>query len=171
MDGGPERQRDVKDLRLGRDEVPRFRPFRHQRRHDVPESGLNGSANHRDATLRLTVPADPRYIGLARLCVAGVAASADARIDEVDDLRMAVTEACQWLLDGTTGGSLELSVRRTVDGLEGSVAAYPGPGAGAVHEPSVLSRTILSSTVDRYEMVVNSSCPRCLFAKRLQPPD
>jgi len=161
----------VKDLRIGYDEAPDFEPPRRRWPQDFPELSLHRSRKDSDGPVRLSVPADPRYIGLARLCVAGVATSANARIDEIDDLRMAVTEACQWLLESTTGGSIELNVRRTPEGIEGSVAAYRGPGEQPVREPSTLSRTILSSTVDRYEMVVDRSSPRCLFVKRLQPSD
>lgn len=127
-------------------------------------SGIDGNG-----PIRLAVPADPRYIGLARLCVAGVAATADARLDEIDDLRMAITEVCQWLLEGARGGSLEFSIRKTPDGVEGSVAAYASGSPADVHEPSSLSRAILSSTVDAFEMVVDHAVPRCLFSKRLQP--
>lgn len=161
----------MKDLRIGYDEAPDFEPPRRRWPQDFPELSLHRSRKDSDGPVRLSVPADPRYIGLARLCVAGVATSANARIDEIDDLRMAVTEACQWLLESTTGGSIELNVRRTPEGIEGSVAAYRGPGEQPVREPSTLSRTILSSTVDRYEMVVDRSSPRCLFVKRLQPSD
>ena len=108
-------------------------------------SGIDG-----DGPIRLAVPANPRYIGLARLCVAGVAATANARLDEIDDLRMAITEACQWLLEGMKDGSLEFSIRKTEDGIEGSVAAYASGASTAVHEPSGLSRAILGSTVDTF---------------------
>jgi hypothetical protein len=158
----------VKDLRIDDHDIPRSPGLSRQRLDDLPDAGLMASGIDGDGPIRLAVPADPRFIGLARLCIAGVAATADARLDEIDDLRMAVTEACQWLLEGMRGGSLEFSIRKTPEGVEGSVAAYSSGTPTAVHEPSSLSRAILSSTVDTFEMVVDHAVPRCLFSKRLQ---
>jgi hypothetical protein len=120
------------------------------------------------APVVLGFPADGRFIGLGRLCIAGVASTAGARIDEIDDLRMAVTEACQWLVDAVKGGSISLIIEYSAEGIQAAASGQPlrrGSAAG-VSAPSELSRTILRSTVDHFELVVDPAAPRCLFSKR-----
>ncbi|MPZ63378.1 MAG: anti-sigma factor [Propionibacteriales bacterium] len=46
----------------------------------------------------LTVPADSSYVALLRATTAGVAARLDFTLDDIDDLRLAVDEACGLLL-------------------------------------------------------------------------
>ena len=73
--------------------------------------------------VELRVPADPAYLTVVRTASAGLAARLDLTLDEIEDLRIAVDEACTLLLDpATTGrdlvatfrlgdGSLEVEVR------------------------------------------------------------
>ncbi len=46
------------------------------------------------------MPADPAYLAVVRSAAAGLAAKAGVTIDEIEDLRIAVDEACALLLDG-----------------------------------------------------------------------
>ena len=73
--------------------------------------------------VELRVPADPAYLTVVRTASAGLAARLDLTLDEIEDLRIAVDEACTLLLDpGAPGqdlvatfrlgrGSLEVEVR------------------------------------------------------------
>ncbi|HEY3736778.1 MAG TPA: ATP-binding protein [Jatrophihabitans sp.] len=72
----------------------------------------------------LTVPADTAYVSTVRLAAASLAARSDLTIDEVDDLRLAVDEACSLLLPHTTGGML--SVRFSIDPGDISVSVSVG---------------------------------------------
>ena len=73
-----------------------------------------------DAEVRL--PADVAYVAVLRMAASGIAARLDFTLDEVEDLRMAVSEACAIVLAGAVaGGDLtagfylgERSVRITV---------------------------------------------------------
>ncbi len=56
-------------------------------------------------TVDLTVPADPAYISVLRTVTASLAARRDFTIDEIDDLRIAVDEACALLLPHATEGA------------------------------------------------------------------
>ena len=58
-----------------------------------------------DDTVELTVPADPAYISVLRTVTASLAARRDFTIDEIDDLRIAVDEACALLLPHATDGA------------------------------------------------------------------
>lgn len=50
-------------------------------------------------TVVLNVPADPAYIAVVRTATAGLAARLNLTLDEIEDLRIAVDEACVMLLD------------------------------------------------------------------------
>jgi serine/threonine-protein kinase RsbW len=50
-------------------------------------------------TVNLRVPADPAYLAVIRTATAGLAARLDLTLDEIEDLRIAVDEACALLLD------------------------------------------------------------------------
>ena len=50
-------------------------------------------------TVELTVPADPAYLAVIRTATAGLAARLNLTLDEIEDLRIAVDEACAVLLD------------------------------------------------------------------------
>ncbi|MFP5335557.1 MAG: ATP-binding protein [Actinomycetes bacterium] len=48
--------------------------------------------------VELRVPADPAYLAVLRTASAGLAARMDLTLDEIEDLRIAVDEACALLL-------------------------------------------------------------------------
>jgi serine/threonine-protein kinase RsbW len=73
--------------------------------------------------VELRVPADPAYLTVVRTASAGLAARLDLTLDEIEDLRIAVDEACTLLLGSAPDdeelvatfrlgeGSLEVEVR------------------------------------------------------------
>lgn len=48
--------------------------------------------------VQLDVPANPAYVAVVRTAAAGLAARADLTLDRIEDLRIAVDEACTLLL-------------------------------------------------------------------------
>lgn len=58
-----------------------------------------GSEMSTTDTVHLRVPADPAYLAVIRTATAGLAARLDLTLDEIEDLRIAVDEACALLLD------------------------------------------------------------------------
>ena len=65
----------------------------------------HGSGTPADVELRL--PADSAYVSVLRTTSAGLAARLDFTLDDIEDLRMAVGEACTMLLDrARPGGQL-----------------------------------------------------------------
>lgn len=73
----------------------------------VRETGVGLSAGVEQQLARnsdvidLRVPADPAYLAVIRTATAGVAMRLDLTLDEIEDLRIAVDEACALLLDDT----------------------------------------------------------------------
>ena len=68
--------------------------------------------------VRLTVPAEPSSVRLARLVAAGVAADAGLSIDDTEDLRIAVSELVALLIEGPGGGDADITYRRTEGEVE-----------------------------------------------------
>ena len=67
----------------------------------TPTTGDPVSESVRDTgsdMVELRVPADPAYLTVVRTASAGLAARLDLTLDEIEDLRIAVDEACTLLL-------------------------------------------------------------------------
>jgi serine/threonine-protein kinase RsbW len=65
------------------------------------------TSSGRHAEVRLTIPADGAYIAVPRSVVGHLAARNDFTVDAIDDLRIAVDEACALLLPQASDGVLE----------------------------------------------------------------
>ena len=66
--------------------------------------------------VELRVPADPAYLTVVRTASAGLAARLDLTLDEIEDLRIAVDEACTLLLDPAADDAQLTAVFRLGDG-------------------------------------------------------
>jgi len=65
----------------------------------APAPVAHEAATRPDADrVQLRVPADPAYLAVLRTASAGLAARMDLTLDEIEDLRIAVDEACALLL-------------------------------------------------------------------------
>ena len=128
--------------------------------HSAAAAASSGSGPHSDAQPRdevvVTMPADGAYLSVLRTATAGLAARMDFTLDEIEDLRIAVDEACAMLLAQAIPGSnlqcgftlgaetitISVSVRclaprvpsgdtfawTVLSALAGSVDAQVGPG-------------------------------------------
>lgn len=98
----------------------------------------------------LTLPAAPEYVRLARLTCAGLATRVGMGYDEVEDLRIAVGEACSLLIGAGREGSLTLTfwLDATVVAVE-VTGDLDGDEAGRDTE---LSDQILDAVVDEHEV-------------------
>lgn len=102
--------------------------------------------------IRMTIPAVLAYVRLPRVAIAGLATRSGFSYDEVEDLRLAVGEACLVLLDGADREGT-LSIAFTVDRGRMSVEVVSdGPagrhdGAGARMASQILEATVGSVEV------------------------
>ena len=62
-------------------------------------AGVEAQLERSSDVIDLRVPADPAYLAVIRTATAGVAMRLDLTLDEIEDLRIAVDEACALLLD------------------------------------------------------------------------
>jgi serine/threonine-protein kinase RsbW len=100
-------------------------------------------------TVDLRVPADPAYLAVIRTATAGLAARLDLTLDEIEDLRIAVDEACALLLDHRSHPG---------DEVHASFALHPGVldvlMTGPAHdlpERGSFAWTVLDALVEKVE--------------------
>jgi serine/threonine-protein kinase RsbW len=88
--------------------------------------------------VEVRIPADVVYVSTLRLTAASLAARCDLTIDDIEDLRLAVDEACALLLPHASGGSTldarfqlsegKLAVETSVATLDGAEPDRTGFG-------------------------------------------
>jgi serine/threonine-protein kinase RsbW len=103
--------------------------------------------------VRLSLPAVPEYARIVRLTTAGLASRLGFSYDEVEDLRIAVGEACTHLL-GNDGhqGTLDVTYRLQADTIT-IEAVSEGAGGGDRGEGlPALSEQILGAVVDDHDI-------------------
>lgn len=74
-------------------------------------------ANGEAAVVELRIPAKPEYVGVARLAILGVASRMRFSYDEVEDVRLAVGEACTTSVEWASKNrreDTEILVRSTI---------------------------------------------------------
>jgi len=98
---------------------------------------------HPDAEVRL--PAETSYVAVLRMATAGIAARLDFTLDDIEDLKMAVSEASSLVLtDATPGGSLLVRYFLAEDRISVEVSA--DVAAPEVPSPDSFTWQVLSAT-------------------------
>jgi serine/threonine-protein kinase RsbW len=97
----------------------------------APATGTLPPPQARDqVTVRM--PADGAYLSVLRTATAGLAARLDFTLDEIEDLRIAVDEACAMLLaQAIPGSSLECDFTLSTDTMTIAVSAQSSAGQPA----------------------------------------
>ena len=113
-------------------------------------------------SIEITIPPRSVYVGVIRLAVASLARSAGVDEEKVDDLRIAVTEACtSAVLAHEEAGSTQSVVMRWAEEDDRLVIDIEGrtqPGQTATEDSqgfstrAVLSQALLESLVDGTEL-------------------
>jgi serine/threonine-protein kinase RsbW len=114
------------------------------------------------------MPADGAYLSVLRTATAGLAARLDFTLDDIEDMRIAVDEACAMLLSqAIPGSSLDCSFALSPDDMTITVSVpclNPRPPSGETFAWTVL--TALAGTVeaqvgpgDRLAIVMRKSRP------------
>jgi anti-sigma regulatory factor (Ser/Thr protein kinase) len=102
--------------------------------------------------VELSLPADSRYMRLARLVTSGLATTCGLPLEEVEDLRITVDEMCATLIELGDGQPVRLAFELLPDALliHGATAADP---ASEVDEARLdLSRQILDVVADGHDI-------------------
>ncbi len=113
--------------------------------------------------IRLTIPAVLAFVRLPRVAIAGLATRSGFSYDEVEDLRLAIGEVCQVLLDGADRDGT-LSIAFTVERGHISVeVTSDGPAGRNDGVGERLAEQILRATVG--QVVVTEEGRRIAFEK------
>ncbi|MFY1695608.1 MULTISPECIES: ATP-binding protein [unclassified Solwaraspora] len=100
-----------------------------------------------DDVVLLTVPADGGYLSVLRTATAGLAARLHFALDEIEDLRIAVDEACAMLLAvATRPADLECRFSVTDDALTVEVTVATARGATLPPESSFAWKVLRALT-------------------------
>lgn len=111
---------------------------------DVPPTVDTGE------TVRITVPADSAFVSVLRTVTAAMAARRDFTIEEIDDTRIAIDEACALLLPQVVDGSaatLTVVFGGTPERLE-ATATVTGTLPGVTLDRASFAWLVLSAVVD-----------------------
>jgi anti-sigma regulatory factor (Ser/Thr protein kinase) len=118
--------------------------------------------------VRLTMPATPQLLRVARLTAAGLAGRLGFSVDEIEDVKIAVDELC-FALVGSKGrpGSLTLTYRLGDRELEiDGEGTFPADGVDHAFAPSDLSAQILAAVVDDHDISRDGETMRFRLVKR-----
>lgn len=110
------------------------------------------------AQVELTIPCRPEFVGVARLAMLGVASRMRFSYDEVEDVRLAVGEACttsvEWAdRNGRSDSKIILrseiaADKLTVDILDSAGSRDESPGQAAEGEGENLGALLITLLVD-----------------------
>lgn len=103
-----------------------------------------------DQTVRLEIPALPRYLSAARLVAASLGAEAGLSVDDLEDLRLGVDELIATLIDASNDGA----VVRLGFSVEGRSVVVDGVlhGDAAPVSADEMTRRIAAAVSDHYEL-------------------
>jgi len=118
-----------------------------------------------DDFVELSVPADTRHLRLARLAASGYGADLGYSIDDIEELRLAVGEACALLVDNSTpDGRLVLRY-----GVEGELLIIEGRCPGGTDDQvfvDPVAQAVMVNTVDSFDIERHDSHNSFRITKR-----
>jgi serine/threonine-protein kinase RsbW len=106
-------------------------------------TGGSASSAVEDA-VEIRLPADSAYLSVLRTATAGLAARLDFTLDEIEDLRIAVDEACAMLLPQALAAS-QLSCRFVLGSDTIEVTVMLPTASGRLPERNTFSWTVLTA--------------------------
>ncbi|GAB3174682.1 serine/threonine-protein kinase RsbW [Micromonospora palomenae] len=128
---------------------------------------LTGQPTTDDDVVHLTVPADGGYLGVLRTATAGLAARLQFALDEIEDLRIAVDEACAMLLAiATRDAELECRFSVTEDALTVEVTVPTVRGATLPSESSFAWKVLTALTTAAFADAADGRATISLLTRR-----
>lgn len=109
-----------------------------------------------DDIVELRLPADGAYLSVLRTATAGLAARLDFTLDEIEDLRIAVDEACALLLTDVPSGA-ELICQFTLSAEALSVTVSAPSRTGRLPRRHTFAWTVLTALAGEVDAVIADS--------------
>src|SRR6266516_3914228 len=123
------------------------------------------------AELSLTMQEGPRFLGVARLLVGGLAARLDLPYEQMDDLQLAAESVLA--VDATEDGEVVLELELREDAIEIRIAPFDGQAfeQAAAEEPEGLSLDrLLAALVDDLRVDRRDGVDWLVLEKRVPLP-
>jgi len=126
------------------------------------------------ACVELRSPCKPEYVGVARLAILGVASRMKFSYDEVEDVRLAVGEACttsvEWAERNSRGESSivlrsEISPDKLTVDIVDEAGARSEDEAGSEQEAENLGALLITLLVDEVSVEPNNNGTRVRMVK------
>ncbi len=112
--------------------------------------------------MTVTFPAVPEYLRLARIATADAASRAGLDFEEIDDVRIAVSELCS-LVSVDPDASVTLAFRVA----DGSLTVEGESRTGSIDvSPNELSAAIVSAVADQHSLTTEGGVTRFAVTKR-----
>jgi serine/threonine-protein kinase RsbW len=135
-----------------------------------PGASMPGAGRDGPGEVTITVPGQSSFVPTLRTVAAGLAARCDWPVDEGENLRLAVDEACTMLLEIADEGDLTAEFWLASDGIEVRVSA-PAV-AGELPDADAVSWLLLSAMTRWVEAAHSDGRVRLCFAVGIgQEPD
>ena len=115
--------------------------------------------------VELRLPADREYVAPLRAFVTALAAQSELTVDEIEDLQIAVDEACALVLPHAGPGAQLLVNVELAAASVGVVVSVPAP-ANAVPDRGGFSWTVLSAVADEMHVTSGGGTLAIRFSKR-----
>ena len=98
--------------------------------------------------MRLSIPADPRFLSAARVVAASLGAESGLSVDDLEDLRLGVNELVSCLIEAVEGvGRVDLELESAAGSVTVRGEINGGGGSAVADELTV---RILSAVVDEH---------------------
>lgn len=110
-----------------------------------------------ESVVELSVPAVTSHVALVRSATAAICAGADFTLDALDDLQLAVDEACAVAIADAAPGA-QLAIRWRISGPEVAIDVSCPSRSGAPVATNTFAWTVLTALVDRVESSVAEGC-------------
>jgi serine/threonine-protein kinase RsbW len=118
--------------------------------------------------VEVRLPADPEYVAALRAFVTALIAGSELSVDDVEDVQIALDEACALLLPhARADGRLRVHVELAAAGVDIVVSVPAGPAA--VPDRHGFSWTVLSAVADEMHVTSGSGTLAIRFGKYRDP--
>lgn len=101
-------------------------------------------------TVFLEIPAVAKYISLARLTIAGIAAGEDLNIDDIEDLKLLITESCNLSYKIASKETIDVAITNEAHTIKFTVSGIQKEKVKESDELN-LSAMIIESLADTFE--------------------
>ncbi len=100
-------------------------------------------------SVQLIIPCRPEYVGVARLAILGIASRMPFSYDEVEDVRLAVGEACTHAVERAGSAAATIRIVSTINSHALKIEVSDDIPAGSIAVPSEESRLLEETGVDQ----------------------